>query len=104
MLRNRKSSRRGKWPRAAWVAGWQHQEDQRGLWRALASQIEYPATVGHTHGCQYLWSGFGFPFFLMLFAVVSLKCKRPNVILVTWSASRSILKQTAEIPRDCERT
>ena len=53
---------------------------------------------------QYLWSGFGFPFFLMLFAVVSLKCNRPRVTLVTWSASRLILKQTAKIPRDCKRT
>lgn len=53
---------------------------------------------------QYLWSGFGFPFFLMLFAVVSLKCNRPSVTLVTWSANRSILKQTTKISRDCRRT
>ena len=53
---------------------------------------------------QYLWAGFGFPFFLMLFAVVSLKCNRPRVTLVTWSASRLILKQTAKIQRDCKRT
>lgn len=31
---------------------------------------------------QYLWSGLGFPFFLILFAVVSLKCSLPNVTLV----------------------
>lgn len=42
---------------------------------------------------RYLWSGFGFPFFLMLFAVVSPKCNRPSVTLVTWSVRRSILKQ-----------
>lgn len=65
--------------------------------------MESPAMEGHTQECQYLWSGFGFPFFLMLFAVVSLKCNRPSVTLVTWSAGRSILKQTAEIPRHCER-
>lgn len=83
--------------------GWSGQAYQRGLLRAPASQVESPAMEGHTHECQYLWSGFGFPFFLMLFAVVSLKCNRPSVTLVTWSAGRSILKQTAEIPRHCER-
>ena len=40
---------------------------------------------------KYLWSGFGFPFFLMLFVVVSLKCSRPTVTLVTWSGTSSIL-------------
>lgn len=30
----------------------------------------------------HLWSGLGFPFFLMLLAVVSLKCSRPSVTLV----------------------
>lgn len=40
----------------------------------------------------------------MLFAVVSLKCSWPSVPSVTWLASKSILKQTAETPRDCKRT
>lgn len=32
---------------------------------------------------RHLWSGLGLPFFLMLLAVVSLKCKRPSVTLET---------------------
>lgn len=52
---------------------------------------------------RYLWSGFGFPFFLMLFAVVSPKCNRPSVTLVTWSVRRSILKQTTEMSREWNR-
>ena len=41
---------------------------------------------------KYRWSGFGLPFFRMLLVVVSLKCRRPTVILVTWSGIRSILR------------
>lgn len=40
-----------------------------------------------------LWSGLGLPFFLMLFAVVSLKCKRPNVTLVILSPGKFTLKE-----------
>lgn len=77
-----------------------------GCWQAGPSRSE-DKTASHFWGAQghkYLWSGFGFPFFLMLFAVVSLKCNRPSVTLVTWSARRSILKQPAEIPRGGKRT
>lgn len=39
----------------------------------------------------HLWSGLGLPFFLMLLAVVSLKCSRPTVTLVTCSGGRLTL-------------
>lgn len=39
----------------------------------------------------HLWSGFGLPFFLMLFAVVSLKWSRPTVTFVTCSEGRVTL-------------
>ncbi len=41
------------------------------------------------------WSGLGLPFFRMLLAVVSLKCKRPTVIFDTWSWRSSTLKVVA---------
>lgn len=40
----------------------------------------------------HLWSGLGLPFFLMLLAVVSLKCSRPTVTLVTCSGGRFTLE------------
>lgn len=42
----------------------------------------------------HLWSGFGFPFFLMLLAVVSLKWSRPTVTFVTCSGGRVTLRET----------
>lgn len=39
----------------------------------------------------HLWSGLGLPFFRMLLAVVSLKCSRPTVTLVTCSGGRLTL-------------
>lgn len=42
----------------------------------------------------HLWSGLGLPFFLMLFAVVSLKCSRPTVTFVTCSGGRVTLGAT----------
>lgn len=41
----------------------------------------------------YLWSGLGLPFFLMLLAVVSLKCNRPTVTFVTCSEGKLTLKK-----------
>lgn len=41
--------------------------------------------------CAHLWSGLGFPFFLMLLAVVSLKCSRPRVTLVILPLGRLTL-------------
>lgn len=42
----------------------------------------------------HLWSGLGLPFFLMLFAVVSLKWSRPTVTFVTCSGGRVTLGAT----------
>lgn len=47
---------------------------------------------GCSGGGPHLWSGLGLPFFLMLLAVVSLKCSRPTVTLVTCSGGRFTLE------------
>ena len=83
-------------------AGW-------GSWLGGSADQRGPSWLGDMsgHSCsqwpRYLWSGFGFPFFLMLLAVVSLKCNRPSVTLVTWAVRKSILKQTTEMSRECNR-
>lgn len=48
---------------------------------------------GGPHVLPHLWSGLGLPFFLMLLAVVSLKCSRPTVTLVTCSGGRFTLEE-----------
>lgn len=58
-----------------------------------------PEQLGEGISAPHLWSGLGLPFFRMLLAVVSLKCSRPTVTLVTCSGGRLTLgkgKQRSE--------
>lgn len=57
-----------------WSFGWDQTESYHMWWQVF-----------------HLWSGFGLPFFLMLFAVVSLKWSRPTVTFVTCSGGKVTL-------------
>lgn len=65
-------------------------EGRRGL--TYRASLRGESGVSVRRRVVHLWSGLGLPFFLMLFAVVSLKWSRPTVTFVTCSGGRVTLR------------